>query len=233
MMSFEGPEPIEQPLIMPDFAGNYDYLTGLVNRAGFDREHRALNADMPGRYALSMMDLDGFKDINELEGHSAGDELLREVSRVLMETTRHEDMINGPREHDLATVARVGGDEFAILFPGVDNQQTLDEIINPRIQSAMDKHNLKGTINGLVHTPGISQEDFYAQADTYATKLKRRNQIESLSENERKFMLSLGNVATKGVNPDDLKELAMLEDITVSPRMLATLYPYLSGQKDL
>jgi diguanylate cyclase (GGDEF)-like protein len=58
------------------------------------------------RFALALLDLDGFKQVNETHGHLAGDRLLRDVGRVLVETVRGQD-----------TVARQGGDEFSVLAP--------------------------------------------------------------------------------------------------------------------
>jgi diguanylate cyclase (GGDEF)-like protein len=86
-----------------------DHLTGLANRPvllhriGYeiDRHRRARR-----RFALVMLDLDGFKVLNDRFGHAAGDELLREVARALQETVRAQD-----------TAARIGGDEFCVLAP--------------------------------------------------------------------------------------------------------------------
>ena len=85
-----------------------DGLTGLWNRAGFsdalDVGLRAVSVQRP--LAVALLDLDGFKAVNDTLGHSAGDDLLQAVARVL------EDVI--PRA---AAAARLGGDEFAVFLP--------------------------------------------------------------------------------------------------------------------
>ena len=85
-----------------------DYLTGLLNRR--ELEHRlsrviesAANGD--GEHILCYLDLDHFKRINDVAGHLAGDEMLREVAAVLKSGVRHRD-----------TVARLGGDEFVLVM---------------------------------------------------------------------------------------------------------------------
>lgn len=85
-----------------------DELTGLLNRRGFtDGLNRALQAarryDEEG--VLTFIDLDGFKAINDTHGHEAGDLILRRVSELLLGNVRKTDL-----------VARIGGDEFAVLF---------------------------------------------------------------------------------------------------------------------
>jgi len=86
----------------------HDALTDLPNRAQLrDRLARAWAAGTPP--ALLLLDLDGFKDVNDTFGHDQGDALLREVARRLRGAVRRGD-----------TVARLGGDEFAVALPGAD-----------------------------------------------------------------------------------------------------------------
>jgi len=90
-------------------AANHDALTGLPNRALFqkilDRELAAAQA-MGCSLNLLMVDLDDFKDINDSLGHAAGDTLLKEAADRLIRIVSKRDM-----------VARLGGDEFAVLIP--------------------------------------------------------------------------------------------------------------------
>ncbi|WP_448187280.1 GGDEF domain-containing protein [Azospirillum sp. sgz301742] len=90
-----------------------DELTGLVNRRGFNlhlkRELAAARRQGQGGGVLVMIDLDGFKAINDTHGHVAGDAYLRQVARLLQSHVR---------EHDV--VARLGGDEFALLLTNTD-----------------------------------------------------------------------------------------------------------------
>jgi diguanylate cyclase (GGDEF)-like protein len=105
-----------------------DELTGLLNRRGFeDSFHRALVS--AGRYGdegvLIACDLDDFKSINDRHGHSAGDEVLRQVGWLLKSHTRETDF-----------VARLGGDEFAAILVqtgwrnGLKRAQTLSRALN-------------------------------------------------------------------------------------------------------
>lgn len=93
-----------------------DPLTGLRNRRAADLQLDLLFA---GRRAFSVMqmDLDFFKAVNDSLGHAAGDHVLREVARVLRDQTRAEDC-----------VARIGGDEFLIIFPGLSDAALLRQI---------------------------------------------------------------------------------------------------------
>ncbi|HWU95456.1 MAG TPA: GGDEF domain-containing protein [Sphingomonas sp.] len=90
--------------------GYHDALTGMPNRRAFDEALGKLSPS--GLHAVLMLDLNGFKAINDTHGHGTGDALLRVVA----------DRIAGAlREGD--TAARLGGDEFAVITPGLANPE--------------------------------------------------------------------------------------------------------------
>jgi diguanylate cyclase (GGDEF)-like protein len=90
-----------------DRAARQDSLTGLTNRAELLRRLAGIDADTEGPYvAVIFVDLDGFKRINDTQGHQVGDEVLVAVARRIRSVVRPED-----------TLARIGGDEFVVLCP--------------------------------------------------------------------------------------------------------------------
>ncbi len=94
-----------------------DTLTGLKNRRALDHVlGRVIETDAP--FAVMHVDLDFFKAVNDRLGHAAGDHVLQEVARIMIDATR--------RGKD--TVARTGGDEFVILFEGLIDRAALDRV---------------------------------------------------------------------------------------------------------
>lgn len=95
------------------YLATHDALTGLPNRTLFnihlqlEMEHAVRNRK---RLAVMLLDLDGFKEINDTVGHDAGDEALKIVARRLESSLRQSD-----------TVARLGGDEFLVLIPALSS----------------------------------------------------------------------------------------------------------------
>ena len=97
------------------FHADHDVLTGLPNRRRLLDAIAAATAPGAEGGALLLLDLDGFKRVNDALGHSAGDELLREVARRLRREVRAEDV-----------AARLGGDEFAVLLRGTTRAEAED-----------------------------------------------------------------------------------------------------------
>lgn len=97
-----------------------DELTGVLNRRGFLRELRRA-ASYSQRYgapvAVAVVDLDAFKQTNDAHGHAAGDEVLRQVARLITHRVRASD-----------SVGRIGGDEFAILLWHVSEEAAVEKM---------------------------------------------------------------------------------------------------------
>lgn len=107
----------------------YDPLTGLANRSllyhRLEKE-MALSNRTHTSFAVALMDLNRFKEVNDALGHDVGDELLREVGRRLQETVRAQD-----------TVARLGGDEYVLLIHDLDPKHL--PAIADKVIAALDK----------------------------------------------------------------------------------------------
>jgi diguanylate cyclase (GGDEF)-like protein len=100
-------------------AAEHDELTGLPNRAFLKRtvEQRITTANCP--FSVALLDLDGFKKVNDTYGHAMGD-------AVLVETTKRLTKLLGPND----VMARLGGDEFVLLFDGKNAQATQQALKN-------------------------------------------------------------------------------------------------------
>lgn len=153
-----------------------DELTGLLNRRGFNSQFRRVLGAARRLGAkggmLVMIDLDGFKAINDTYGHLAGDAYLRHVARLLSSRVR---------EHDV--VARLGGDEFAILLTGVDAETAAARA--QELSEAADADTMvwegvrlpiRFSIGGQPYAADADEEEVLRQADQrmYAQKSARR-----------------------------------------------------------
>lgn len=161
-----------------ELAAVTDSLTGLYNRRYFDdamNEYLAAFRRIDKPIGLAILDLDHFKQVNDTHGHDVGDEVLRQIAECLHVFTRYHDV-----------VARLGGEEFAILSPNITERQLFN--LADRIRQAIAQLNisngnvtLKVTMSaGLAIWNGVeSGDELYRRADKqlYEAKRQGRNRV--------------------------------------------------------
>lgn len=107
----------------------HDPLTNLYNRYYFDKKMQEYEAKRPEYFGVVVCDIDGLKIINDTQGHKAGDELLIKTSQILAANLEED-----------AILARIGGDEFAILLPGYKRDEV--ERLVKKLRQAITVHNV-------------------------------------------------------------------------------------------
>jgi diguanylate cyclase (GGDEF)-like protein/PAS domain S-box-containing protein len=139
----------------------YDPLTALPNRELFRRRaERALISSKRDdeKMALIFLDLDGFKYVNDSEGHEAGDDLLRIVADRLQGSLRCSDVVAkfGKNLLDRASVSRLGGDEFTILITGVEGPDIIAIIVERVLEALRIPVSVHGREFEITGSAGIS-----------------------------------------------------------------------------
>ncbi|WP_423600408.1 diguanylate cyclase domain-containing protein [Roseateles sp. MS654] len=183
----------------------HDALTGLPNRVRFTERLAGaltLRGERAGLVAVCWLDLDGFKEVNDQHGHEAGDVVLRVVAQRLLA---------GVRSHDL--VARMGGDEFAILLTALRTEHEADPalrrmlgaVAEPVLLPDGDRASVTASI-GIAFAPhhGRQAEPLMLLAETAMTMAKRagKRRFVSASSMPGNAMNASSSSTSTSIGPD-------------------------------
>jgi diguanylate cyclase (GGDEF)-like protein len=190
------------------FLADHDPLTGLLNRRSFRREldsYVSFSARYGGQGAVMVIDIDGLKAVNDRHGHLAGDNLIRRVANVLRERVRGTDL-----------VARLSGDEFALLVPQTDAEGAiaLGEDLRQQVALACEA---EAELSGVTISAGImlfdgkggsGAEAILVAADQamYRAKAEGRDRVAVFSGPEEQRRALAGGLTTSARIRDALTQ---------------------------
>ncbi|MGR3293831.1 MAG: GGDEF domain-containing protein [Candidatus Scalindua sp.] len=155
-----------------------DFLTGVMNRKGFDETLEKLASESTGNLCVLIIDIDHFKKFNDMHGHIVGDEVLKFVAKNIRKNVKGKDI-----------VSRIGGEEFAVILPETPLLGAATVAENIRASIARLKLERKGkteklemitvSIGAAQYRQGEPLENFVDRADQalYSAKNTGRNRV--------------------------------------------------------
>ncbi len=162
----------------------HDELTGLLNRKHANKVIQKLTEDRQQEHSVMFLDLNGFKDVNDLYGHAAGDTVLQTIAKRLASQVPQG-----------ATLARWGGDEFVVILPGASDQMatefalTLHNAFDEPVDSGEGRHTISCSIGLATSSNEKSLSDALVEADALMYEQKKR----------QRFHRSKGGMASRSV----------------------------------
>jgi diguanylate cyclase (GGDEF)-like protein/PAS domain S-box-containing protein len=200
-----------------------DALTGLLNRRRFAQElaretERAARYGAPG--AVLLIDLDNFKELNDTFGHATGDEMLKGVASVLKLRLRQTDLI-----------ARVGGDEFAVLLPAADADRA--QIVADELVKSLDRTMVVLTDRSIHITASIGVAMFDRLSDTEILAYADLAMYEAKEAGRNRFALYRAREGRRKVVSEQLAEAEQIRHALENDQFLLYGQPILDLRANL
>jgi diguanylate cyclase (GGDEF)-like protein len=157
-----------------------DALTGLFNRAGWERMLR-VEEERCRRYGgaafILLVDLDGLTALNETRGREAGDKLIRRASKVVRKSVRDSDV-----------VARLSGDEFGVL--GTSNYPPSTEDLLRRVRKALERAGVRASLGMASRIPALELGEMWVEANQFLQSEKAARKLNARAGHLRKIYRS-------------------------------------------
>ncbi len=200
----------------------FDGLTGLPNRSQFKaniEKHTSLSNASDEPFAVVLMDLDRFKNINDSLGHNSGDLLLRDIAQKLQwQIDNHQQKVQWPNNRFIPRLARISGDEFAIVLGGFRSIEQLIEFTEFILSIFTQPFHLMGHELFITTSVGIAiypqdaqtEEELIQNADAalFHAKKQGRNTYQFFSPHHQKEameQLKLENGLRRALKKDKLE----------------------------
>jgi diguanylate cyclase (GGDEF)-like protein len=182
------------PEATPHDEALYDALTGLPNERYFRAALDEAVATAPGNFGILFFDLDGLKAANDTspDGHSGGDLLLKNMAAVLQSQFRQE----GAPDRQPDVVARLHGDEFAVLVRGTANS-LLVHLVGAQRQEELEAQGIKTSVGAALHFASETADDTLNRADRAMYDNKRLRRREGFSPEQLGALAEIDDIANR------------------------------------
>ncbi len=200
----------------------YDDLTGVPNRRLFLEQLEVAirqTARLDRMLGLLFLDLDRFKEVNDLHGHARGDKLLQQFSQRLLGCLRESDRVSHPAAEELGNIARLGGDEFTVLLSGIHGHQDAARVAERILKCMADPFVIDDLELHIGTSIGIA---IYSEGPMDADELLRNSdlamyQAKSAGKNNYKFHEASMNadIVLRNTMTDSLRSALEKEELSL------------------
>lgn len=184
----------QSTLLMTFTEARIDSMTGVNNRAGLDHALSAQLAEMTRygtKFSLALLDIDGFKQVNDRQGHLEGDRILQDVAKTIDKNVRDVDI-----------VARYGGDEFVVVMPKADLEAAL--VVGERLRAKIQQKMLVTVSTGVASAiDGDTAEALLGRVDDAMYNAKRAGSNRVLCHNGETTETASQNTDSSSTNLED------------------------------